>query len=122
MVLRRRSSQLRPRSAGTRVRCTAETCYAFCSVDFRLQHGCKQAYSDPQPTHAPIKKPARGRYLGQTDLAYTTTRRYASGDYNAQENLRQRVVRSQLISIGKRSQGQPTKMGKSHVRSGGFWH
>ena len=33
-VLRRRGNQLRPRPAGTRVRYTAETCYASCSVDF----------------------------------------------------------------------------------------
>ena len=51
-MLRRRSSQLRPRPAGTRVRCTAETCYASCSVDVWLLHGCKQAWSNPQLTHA----------------------------------------------------------------------
>ena len=40
-MLRRRSCQLRPRPAGTRVRCTALTCYASFSVDLWLLHGCK---------------------------------------------------------------------------------
>ena len=34
----------------------------------------------------------------------------------------QHTSESRLISIGKRSQGQPAEVGKSHVRSGGFWH
>ena len=37
-----------------------------------LLQRCKQARSDLQPTHAPIKKTAHGRYLGQAYLAYTT--------------------------------------------------
>ena len=40
-MLRRRSCQLRPRPAGTRLRCTAQTCYASFSVDLKLLHGCK---------------------------------------------------------------------------------
>ena len=38
----RRSCYLRPRPAGTRVRCTAQTCYASFSIDLRLQRGASQ--------------------------------------------------------------------------------
>ena len=54
-----------PVPADTRVRCTAKRCYASFSVDLRLLHGCKQAGSDPQPTHAPIK---HGRKVSRTAL------------------------------------------------------
>ena len=40
-MLRRRSCQLRPRPAGTRVMCTALTCYASFSVDLPPLYGCK---------------------------------------------------------------------------------
>jgi len=38
----RRSCYLRPRPAGTRVRCTAQTCYASFSIDLWLQRGASQ--------------------------------------------------------------------------------
>ena len=48
--------------------------YTAVSVGLWLLQRCKQAWSDLQPTHAPIKKPAHGRYLGQAYLAYTMCR------------------------------------------------
>ena len=42
--------QLRPCSAGTRVRCAVQICYTSFGKDLPLQHGCSHA--DPQPTHA----------------------------------------------------------------------
>ena len=88
-----------------------EPCYAFCSVDFWLLHGCKQAWSDPQPTHAPIKKPAQ-RKISWTDqprvyhnaqvyLAYTTTRRqnYVSGSRRCSGSSRRLPASSRTLSL-----------------------
>ena len=109
-MLRRRSSQIRPRPAGTRVRCTAETCYASCSVDLWLLHGCKQARSDPQPTHARAKTSTRK--ISWTDLprvynnaqvylAYTTTRRqiYVSGSRVCSGSSRRLPASSRILSL-----------------------
>ena len=55
------------------LRSVTERCYASFSVDLWLLHGCRQAGSDPQPTHAPIP---HGREVSWTALprVYTTRR------------------------------------------------
>ena len=90
-MLRRWNSQLRPRPAGTRVRCTAETCYTSCSVKVLLAHRCKHACSDPQPTHAPISQNQHeedilDRPTSSIPQRAGTPRVY----YNAQANVRER--------------------------------
>ena len=76
-----------------------------------MLHGFKQAWSDPQPTHAPIKKQheehiswtdlPRVYHNAQVYLAYTTTRRqiYVSGSRRCCGSSRRLPASSRILSL-----------------------